>query len=76
MAKGALQDALFHSCNDDFLPGGGFLMFVCIEGSICHIYAHGTSPEQVIVNSAEIQHPEAKAPFPCDLDPKLVLGDF
>ena len=51
-------------------------MFVCIEGSVCHIYAHGTSPEKVIVDSAEIQHPEAKAPLLCDSDPKLVLGDF
>ena len=38
MAKGALQDALFHSCDDDFLPRRGFLMFVSIESSICHEY--------------------------------------
>ena len=41
-----------------------------------YIYTHGTGPEKVIVNSAEIQHPEAKATLLCDSDPKLVLGDF
>ena len=51
-------------------------MFKGVEGSISHIYAHGTCPEKVIVDSAEIQHPKAKAPLACDLDPKLVLGDF
>ena len=51
-------------------------MFKGIEGSISHIYAHGTSPEEVIVGGAEIQHPKTKARSWCDLDPELVLGDF
>ena len=51
-------------------------MFEGIEGSISNIYAHGTSPEEVIVGSAEIQHPKTKARSWCDLDPELVLGDF
>ena len=51
-------------------------MFKGIEGSIRHIYAHGTSPEEVIVGSAEIQHPETKARNWCDLDSEFVLGDF
>ena len=51
-------------------------MFESIEGSISHIYAHGTSPEEVIVGGAEIKHPKTKARSWCDLDPELVLGDF
>ena len=51
-------------------------MFESIEGSIRHIYAHGTSPEEVIVGSAEIQHPKTKARNWCDLDSEFVLGDF
>ena len=51
-------------------------MFKGIEGSISHIYAHGTSPEEIIVGGAEVQHPKAKARISCDLDPELVLGDF
>ena len=48
-------------------------MFEGIESSIGHIYAHGTSPEEVIVGSAEIQHPKTKARNWCDLDSELVL---
>ena len=51
-------------------------MFESIEGSIRHIYAHGTSPEEVIVGSAEIQHPKTKARNWCDLDSEFMLGDF
>ncbi len=51
-------------------------MFVSIKNSISHIYAHGTSPEEVIVGGAAIQHPKTKARSWCDLDPVLVLGDF
>ena len=51
-------------------------MFESIEGSIRHIYAHGTSPEEVIVGSAEIQHPKTKARNWCDLYSELVIGDF
>ena len=51
-------------------------MFKGIEASIRHIYAHGTSPEEVIVGGAEIKHPKTKARSWCDLDPVLVLGDF
>ena len=47
-----------------------------IKGCVCHVAAHGTGSEEVIVGGTKIQHPKTEGSLGCNLDAEFLLGDF
>ena len=76
VAKRALQDALFESRLDNLFPRGGLPVPKSIKGCVCHVAAHGTGSEEVVVGGTKIKHPKTEGFLRCNLDAEFLLGDF
>ena len=47
-----------------------------VKGCVCHVAAHGTGSEEVIVGGTEIQHPKTEGSLRSNLDAEFLLSDF